>query len=264
LEWWRRMTDIPVTVIASGWKERAISRCDELQRVTERGGEIVRAPEQPLIANRRLALSKFYASGAQWGIIMDDDAILYDSPEHNSGAAFFAEMAANGSSAYADVDVFFPVNPAKQGFRPLWGKDPALYRDNHVFDRNQDLKGSMFVVRNLPQFGRRPVFPHTNYELHGEDTLFAIEALANGCTVMRAGNIVLQELKSVSFFSDRKGPMKEGNQRLVEIYGALGLKMRKSPGKDHLTDKTEFLKCAPGTHPRQVVVKKPAPFLRPW
>lgn len=258
------MADIPVTVIVSGWSERTIMRCDELQRVRERGGQIVPAPAQPLIANRRLALSRFYASDTPWGIMMDDDAILYDSPEHNSGAAFFAEMAENTVDAYDEIDVFFPVNPGKLGFRPLWEKDPDLYRDNHVFDRNEDLKGSMFVVRNLTRFGRKPVMPPAEFELHGEDTLFALEALANGCSVMRAGNIILHELGSRSFFPDRKGPMKAGNEWLVERYSNLGLAMQATPGQEHLTDRTEFLRRIPGHHPKQVVVKKPSAFPRPW
>lgn len=260
LAWWRRMTDMPVSVIASNWQDRRLELCDELQRIQERGGKIIRTPAQPLIANRIHALQALYASGADWGVIMDDDAVLYDSPAHNSGAAFFAEMALNGTEAYSEVDVFFPINPQKIGFNPIWRKDPILFRDNHVFVRNHDLKGSLFVVRNFPKFGRPPVYPPADFLLHGEDILFAVEALANGCTVMRCNNTVLKEFSSVSHFgADRVANMRVGVERMVELYGNHGLRRSSVKGRGHLLDRTELVRRSGRNHPKQIVVAKPSP-----
>jgi hypothetical protein len=257
LRWWRLMTDIPVTVIASNWTDEKITDFPEFSFLKDRGGQVIRVPGQSLIHNRVLCLELLYESQFDWGIIMDDDAVLYHSPSHNSGGEFFAEMAENGPALYKLVDVFFPINPGKIGFTPIWAETPPLYRDNHVFQRNQDLKGSMSIVRNFPKFGRPPVLPSTSFQLHGEDTLFALEAIANGCTVHRCENIVLNELGSASHFPDRVAGMKLGNQRLVEMYGHLGLRMRTHPSKNHLLDRTEFISKARVRQPYRITVPKP-------
>lgn len=266
LAWWRRMTDMPVSVIASNWQDRRLESCGELQRVQERGGQIIRTSAQPLIANRIRALQALYASDADWGTIMDDDAVLYDSPAHNSGAAFFAEMALNGTDAYREVDVFFPINPQKIGFNPIWRKEPDLYRGSHVFARNHDLKGSLFVVRNFPKFGRPPIYPPADYLLHGEDTLFAVEALAKGCTVMRCENIVLKEFSSVSHFgADRIANMRAGAERMVDLYWHQGLRLSGVKGRGHLLDRTELVRRSGRAQPQRLVVAMPDPLVtRPW
>ncbi len=41
-------------------------------------------PSAALIHNRIECLKAFYASDYDWGIMMDDDAVLYDQPQHNS------------------------------------------------------------------------------------------------------------------------------------------------------------------------------------
>lgn len=267
LSWWRQMTDIPINVVLSGWSDDDVAGFNELQWLAERGGKIVRRPSAPLIHNRIEALRQLYASNFDWGIMMDDDAILFDGPKYNSGAAFFAEMARHASDAYADVDVFFPINPRKRpGFSPIWKKDPDAFRDKHVFQKSFDLKGSMFLVRNFPKFDRSPILPQDNFLLHGEDTLFAIEALAKGRTVFRCGNIILKELTSESHFEkDRTERMKEGAEEMAKMYRTRGLRMSTTEGKHHLLDRKEFERqCCPN-HPERVTVPKPQPALkRPW
>lgn len=267
LNWWRQMTDIPVHVIASNWNDDGVEASIELGKVSDRGGKAHRLTAQPLIKNRIRSLEELYASEYDWGIVMDDDAMLMDSSEHNSGAAFFAEMAANAPEDYASVDIFFPIfggKPNSQG--PTWAKDPDLYAGNHVFHANQDLKGSMFVVRNFPKFDRPPVLPPAHFTGHGEDTLFAIEALVRGCSVMRCENIVLKELGGQSHYGgDRTAAMKAGNEAIAKIYGKLGLKMARPPKATHLLDRSALLKAVAANHPKELVVKKPTPPIeRPW
>lgn len=253
LRWWELMTDIPVHVIASGWRPLALANAPELDRLPTRGGSVIQTPAQSVILNRNAALAAFYASDHPWGIIMDDDAILYDSPNHNSGAAFFSEMAKNASSAYDDIDLFFPINPGKPpGQNTIWSADPTLYRDNHVFSENYDLKGSLFVVRNFRLDGRQQILtpPHSGL---GEDTLLAMEAVSEGCTVYRCENIVLKEFSGPSHFRHSKAKMKRGNQAIAARYAVQGLRM----GPEHLLDRRDFMKnCLPG-RPGRVVVGKP-------
>lgn len=258
LRWWRLMTDIPVHVIASGWTRAEIDADAELALLAKHGGSVILVSAQDLILNRIHCLEALYASDHAMGIVMDDDAILYDSPAHNSGAAFFAEMARNGIDAYDGVDVFFPINGGKQpGQNAIWSVNPARYSDNHVFSANYDLKGSLFAVRNFPRFGRQKIVPPSSFRLHGEDTLFAIEAISGGCTVFRCDNIVLKEFAGQSHFLHTKAEMETGNTAIASMYAGQGLRMNTSPARAHLLDRSVLLaRCLTGKS-KEVVVRKP-------
>jgi hypothetical protein len=257
LRWWRLMTDMPVHVVLSNWTPQEIAGNSELALLGQNGGNVIIVPPQALIHNRIVCLQAFYASGYAWGVIMDDDAILFDSHQHNSGAAFFSEMARNDPADYADVDVFFPINPAKlPGQNQIWEKDPQLYTNNHVFDANYDLKGSLFVVRNFAAQGRTPIIPPAGFIHHGEDTLFAIEAVSRGSTVFRCGNIVLKEFSAPSHFQHSRSVMQAGNQVIAQMYSGQGLRMDSRPNRSHLLDRSALLKQCLAGRPRRVVVQK--------
>jgi len=233
---WMERADIHLHLRLSGWSkaDEAAFEADYqglLAQVEEFDGSYSLEPAAPLIHNRIECLKAFYASEYDWGIMMDDDAILYGKPQHNSAWNLFPEMAKNGLAAYREVDVFFPNNPGKAGggFNAKYAEDPALYAGNHVFERNPDLKGSMFVVRNFRKDRRHQVLPDSNYLLHGEDTLFATEAIKQGCTVMKCWNINLKELsneRDSHFAKDRVRKMIEAHRRIAEMYAGDGLRMK--------------------------------------
>lgn len=258
LAWWLDRTDVTMHLLLSNWRDAEINACTVIAAVINKGGGIRKIGSEIQIENRRDCLRSFYASEHDWGIMLDDDAVLYDKPHHNSGPALFAEMAANGISAYEGVDVFFPINPQKVGFNPIWNKDPHLFRSNHVFKRNLDLKGSMFVVRNFRKEGRAKIYPPEDFTLHGEDTAFAIEAVSKGCTVMQCQNIVLNEFTLPSHYAkkgeDRKPEMRKGNEWLAKAYRDFGLAMKQ---ESHLLDKKEFLRRLLGNKKNAVAVPKP-------
>lgn len=257
LRWWRQMTDIPVHVFASNWTQLGLANDPELALLTQHGGSVTVVPSQPIILNRIACLSAFYASAYLWGIIMDDDAVLYDGPAYNSGGAFFSEMARNAQASYADVDIFFPINPAKRpGQNQIWAKSPARYAANHVFEANYDLKGSMFMVRNFRLDGRPQILPPASHLLHGEDTLFAIEAIRNGCSVFRCGNMVLKELSGPSHFQHTPAVMQLGNQAIAAMYASQGLRMNSIAKRNHLLDRSDFVRLCLPNRPKRVTVKK--------
>lgn len=259
VKWWLAETSVTIHLLLSNWTKQDEESCGALAEITNAGGTVSRVGPQLQILNRIECLRALYDSEHDWGIMLDDDAVLYNEPHHNSGSAIFAEMAANGITAYDGVDVFSPINPQKVGFNPIWKKDPNLFRDNHVFKRNLDLKGSMFVVRNFVKEGRSPVYPPASFTLHGEDTLFAIEAVANGCTVMQCQNIVLKEFSLPSHYAakdeDRKPKMRAGNEWIANAYAARGLALRPS---SHLLDKRQFINANWPKHLSETVVPKPS------
>jgi len=258
LRWWRLMTDVPVHVLASGWTPSRIAADPELARLHHHGGGVEQVRSQSINLNRIACLEAFYASDYPWGIIMDDDAILYHSPAHNSGGAFFSEMAQNPPSLYSGVDVFYPINPQKRpGQNQIWQKAPTLYRTHHVFDAGYDLKGSLFIVRNFRLDGRAPILPPAKFNLIGEDTLFAIEAVANGCSVFRCGNLVLKELSGKSHFQHTPAQMQAGNQAIAAMYATQNLRMNTAAGRTHLLDRSAFISRYLPNARRQVRVGKP-------
>src|SRR5690606_41036168 len=52
LEWWRRMTNIPVHVVASNWTDEEIAASKELGLLAEHGGGITRVGPRLLLENR--------------------------------------------------------------------------------------------------------------------------------------------------------------------------------------------------------------------
>lgn len=250
IRWWLENTKVNVHVISMNYEPNDYIERDNPRLV------YLDSPPAKLTPARLVGFKHFYDSDANWGIMMDDDAILYDKPQHKDGFKIFEEMEGRFDK-YRDVDVFFPINPQKIGFNPIWNKDPILFEENHVFVKNMDLKGSMFVVKNFRKHGMAEVLPDINFNWQ-EDTKFAIDCVAAGHTVMQCQNIVLNELSgSASHFSAtanaRIPKMLDGNSKIAEAYAHLGLKMKPN---SHLLDKNKFLKDQ-WRGPTKVAVRKP-------
>ncbi|MBB3967329.1 hypothetical protein [Rhizobium metallidurans] len=252
LDWWMSKTAVPISVIASNWRDtdrKLLELSIDLKAIT-----IIEQPAQSVVLNRVAAFEAFYQSDFDWGIMLDDDAVLYDGPQHNRGPRLFAEMIANGLSAYSGVDVFFPISPQKVGFSPIYAKDPALYAAHHVFERNIDLKGSLFVIRNLRKEGRPEVMPDPGFTLVGEDRQIALEAVSLGYAVMQCQNIVLNELAGTSHFGPAGGRaalMKAGYTALAHTYASHGLTMS---ADGHRQDLKAFWAACWGIKPKRIVV----------
>ncbi|XOK10760.1 hypothetical protein ACI6PO_10600 [Agrobacterium tumefaciens] len=258
LEWWRRMTDIPVHVIASNWTDKEVATSKELTLLSEHGGDITRVGPRILIENRIDCLKRLYASDFDWGIIMDDDAVLMQAESHNSSYRLFAEMAANGKDAYDGVDVFAPIYGRKVPFSKELNAPASPYANHHVFKKSTDLKGSMIVVRNFEKEGRKPLLPDPSFRTHGEDTYLVLQAVSLGYSSMTSWNMVLEELSGESTFAngddDRTEKMRKGHELLVEKFGQLGLRMKAG---SHSLDKKEFETACWGAKPKRIEVPKP-------
>lgn len=258
LEWWRRMTDIPVHVVASNWTDEEVVASTELAQLSNHSGSITRVGPRILIENRIDCLKQLYASDFDWGIIMDDDAVLMQAENHNSSYRLFAEMAANGISAYDGVDLFAPIYGRKAPFNDELNGLGNPYADNHVFKKNTDLKGSMIVVRNFAEEGKALLLPDPNFRGHGEDTYLTLKAVSMGYSPMTSWNMVLEELSGESTFAvtddDRTEKMREGHERLVLEFGHLGLRMKSN---SHALDKHDFEKQLLAGKAKQISMPKP-------
>jgi hypothetical protein len=256
LDWWMEKTDVPIYVIAMNY--------DSLDFLSgwEMGDRVHYVVSEPLklAPARRKCFDLFYASQHEWGIMMDDDAILYDKDHHNSGPRLLSEMATHLQD-YRTIGAFFPINPQKIGFNPLWAKNPQV-SDSHVFNRNLDLKGSMFFVRNFRLHGQQEVFPDETFDWQ-EDTKFAIDMVAAGHHVQQCYNIILNELSGkASHFSAeaaaRRPKMEAGNRRIAEQYAGLDLHMGEGD-ESHLLIKRDFMKRCWRGGTKLIVPKRPDP-----
>lgn len=258
LEWWRRMTDIPVHVVASNWTDREVAASKELGLLAEHGGGITRVGPRILIENRIECLKQLYESDFDWGIVMDDDAVLMQAESHNSSYRLFAEMAAKGKAAYDGVDVFAPIYGRKVPFNKELNGPGNPYASNHVFKKNTDLKGSMIVVRNFAKDERPLLLPDSSFRTHGEDTYLVLQAISLGHSTMTSWNMVLEELSGESTFAngddDRTEKMREGHELLVEKFGELGLRMKTG---SHNLDKKGFETRCWGEKSKRIEVPKP-------
>ncbi len=258
LEWWRRITDIPVHVIASNWTDEEVASSKELGLLAGHGGSVIRQPAQSIADNRNLCLSRLYASDFDWGIVMDDDAVLMQAENHNSSYRLFEEMAANGKSAYEGVDLFQPIFGRQTPFNEKYRAANNPYANNHVFERSTNLKGTMIVVRNFAKEDREPLYLPQDFEFIGEDTYLTLEAISKGYAPMTCWNLILEELGGKSHFAmtdaERTEKMREGHERLVEVFGQDGLRMRGDGS--HKLDKNDFTSKFWGTKELTVTVPK--------
>lgn len=205
---------------------------------------------------RMLAFQEFYKSNYHWGIMMDNDAMLYDQPQHNSSYQLLQEMEANGFEFYSELDIFTPIVPMWSPFRKLLADQK--HQDNHVFKFNNGaLKGSLFFIKNFRKYGQTEIYPDLNFD-HCDDNKLALDAWMAGKSLMRCENIVLKELgnASTSFGGDgqaeRNKNIVEADKHIQKEYAEHGLKMKKT---GFGLDKSTFLKMT-YFKPRLLTVKK--------
>jgi len=210
-------------------------------------------------AARHEAFRLFYASDYDWGVIMDNDAMLYHSPQHNSAYKIIEEMQ-DHLQDYKELGIFFPINPAKSPFTDLLA-DHA-HQTRHVFRRNMDLKGSLMFVKNFVKQGLPAPYPDPEFDWC-EDGKLALDTVALGHTVMVCENLVLKEmgLSSSSFATaevDRKPFMQEANRRIVEKFNDPLLTMKS--GESHLLDSKKWVRREWAGRPESLSrLKRPEP-----
>lgn len=191
-------------------------------------------------AARHEAFRLFYESDYDWGVIMDNDAMLYSAPQHNSSYKIIEEMR-DHLEDYKELGIFFPINPAKSPFTALLADED--HQKRHVFKRNMDLKGSLMFVKNFAKLGLSCPYPDPEFDWC-EDGKLALDTVDMGYTVMVCENLVLKEmgLSSSSFATaeiDRKPFMKAANENIVKKFDDPLLTMK--PNDSHLLDSKKWV-----------------------
>ncbi|WP_179044984.1 hypothetical protein [Sphingobium lactosutens] len=243
---WLAHTNIPIHIVSMNY-QKGDYRTDP--RITYHD-----ISARKTSAARHEAFKLFYGSEAEWGVIMDNDAMLYHAPQHNSAYGLIREMEQQLAS-YSGLGMFVPIDPRKMPFTQKLASD--AFQSNHIFVRHMDVKGSMIFVRNFRRAGQTEIYPDTTYDWC-EDGKLAMDAVAVGHSVMRCENIVLKEkgLASSAFGAadvDRKPFMQAANERMVQEFGP-PLEMKAS--KPHLLERRYWLTQV-WKGPTQLIVPKP-------
>jgi len=255
VDWFVANTAIHLFIIAMNYDPEDFQQ----QHVDAGRVTYLERPPLKLTAARLVGFEHFYASDADWAVMLDNDSTLYSNEQHNSGAKIFEEMEKQ-IRCYDKLDLFYPLNPQVVGFNAIYDEDRHLFDNYHVFIRGAAMKGSMYFMRNFRKAGEREIWPDVSYDFM-EDNKLAIDAIAKGKRVFQCPNILLKEdgLSSSSFATDnevRKANMLEPVKKLVEEYGHLGLQVK--PGKPHNLEYKYFYNTCWQRPKREVIAKDEA------
>jgi len=257
LDFWAEKTDIKMYVVAIQYEPHEYRK-----DLVDQGRVEYLIQDRPTLLPeaRKICLDHFYASTWRWCMLMDNDAALYHSPTHNSGADFVLEMSQQ-IGLYDRIGMIYPHNPMVAGFRGAWEEKPDLFQNCHVFDKGFAAKGTLVFLRNFPQFGQTPIHKDPNINWM-EDVAFAFDVLAAGHPVVKSWNMVLKELVPagpLSFYGDiseHSKHMRKANEALITKYGHLGLKFRNETSHS-LDTKMMVAKCWPPDIDRRIIIPKP-------
>lgn len=180
---------------------------------------------------RNILLKHYYATTDLWAIFADNDAVLREVDET---LTIFDDLL---TTNFRFVDLFVPIDPRKSPFNSTWDNNKKFFEENYNFHSFMGIKGSLFFLRNLKIAYGVEHYNNARFDnradgtlLHGEDSDFAINLVANGMGSYKCMNLVLNEYGggSVSTWaaddSVRTEQDEERDAIWQETYGAKGLK----------------------------------------
>lgn len=152
---------------------------------------------------RNHCLRHFYNSDANFAVVADNDSNLHSGPQHCDSKDFVSLFNRLPLSDLTEVDFFFPLNPGKKGFNSTYNEHPEKFKQNFVFTRNTDSKGSFAVLKNLKKFYNTEIFyDEVSYKssdgkiITHEDVDFGVQMLVAGFSCYELTNTVLLEFAS--------------------------------------------------------------------
>jgi hypothetical protein len=171
---------------------------------------------------RNVCLRHFYKSNANFAIMADNDAVLYDKEQHCDSKDFVETFNKVDPLELTGVDLFLPINPARVPFTKEHKDNRDTYNNHFVFKRATEGKGSFAVIKNFKKFynneiyydeksfmtSDRKIIPH-------EDTDFLMSVYENGYSGFMCKNIVLRELAYANDVSTWAGDTERNAANLI-------------------------------------------------
>lgn len=212
----------------------------------------------PVAEAKNILLEKFYSNSKyEWGLILDDDAILHPVMDGDN----IIRQLINHPDKFYDVNLWWPINPAFEPFNRRYADQLDKFNLFYVFQRSSIfVKGSFFALRR----DNYPVYFRGDVEA-GEDVEFVAENIVKGNSCYKLLNCVLKELgsetsqKVVDDREKRREAINKTRKHIVEVYGEYGIALRSSKdpkGRVNTRfDCKELFKRYPKTQ-KELLVKK--------
>jgi|SRR6185503_6057843 len=223
----------------------------------------VRSKSSPLLLPgfaRNELLKEFYRSSDEWGLLLDNDAMLY---QHQDGPTIFAHMQ-KFSARWSGVDIWVPLDPRNEPFSKRL-TDP-LYRKNIELRKcGLSIKGSMYVLRR-PVSKDKIFFQETlDKGFAGEDGMFVADAVIAGWACYVCTTVVLREVVSGKYTTIKtlEESRRSGGKEMMELsrkmflgrYGQHGLILQSGKGgRTRFSTKHFFRRY--WRHPDRVLISK--------
>lgn len=189
--------DFSVTVLSQNYAPHEKFNDDDVNYVDGPAEQTL-----PPGAARNLLLNDFYKSDLDFAVFADDDAIIDD--KHCDGIkAICAPL--DRPENFSGVDLLAPINPVRRGFNADYRAEPEKFEKYWSLTAIDDLKGSLFVLRNFRKSGRSEYWFSPEYDddgaggfIGGEDGDFCMQIIRDGGGAFTIENCVLKELGSVN------------------------------------------------------------------
>ena len=139
---------------------------------------------------RNILLQHFYNSQDDFGLFLDNDAIL--DPKHQDGLNFLSNFNFN-KLVENNIHCFQAINPGKEPFNKNHSDNKTLFNSNWLFKRHLDLKTTLFGLLNLKKLYGKELYFNPIYKPFGEDIDFALQLVHNGFKIFKCDNIVLKD-----------------------------------------------------------------------
>lgn len=155
---------------------------------------------------KTVLLKKFYETDEDYGLMLDDDSILYSGApdgKYADGDSFITNFRSIPLERLQHVDLFFPISPRHEPFSKFTTENKATLEQNVWFEYSIRAKGSMIFLKNLKKHHNKEIY--IDGERHrdangvfvgGGDMYFAYECVFNVMGVYKCKNIILNDLGS--------------------------------------------------------------------
>lgn len=114
---------------------------------------------------RNHLLHQFYLTQDDFAIFADNDAILYELPQHKDSIDFTERLRTLDYQDFIDIGIIVPLDPARTAFtKDLEHKN---YAASYTFRRTSRVKGSLMFIKNFNK--------HIKEEVYFDEDIFVVK-----------------------------------------------------------------------------------------
>lgn len=147
---------------------------------------------------RNKLLEHYYKTNDDFAIFADNDAVLYELPQHKDSIDFVERLKPLSMIDFDNIGIIIPLDPARTAFTKDIEKDS--YKNNYVFKRTSRVKGSFMFIKNIkkhcqqePKFDEKIFTVKDGKLLPGEDSDFAYTLWQMGQGTYSTNHAILNE-----------------------------------------------------------------------